>query len=623
MAQDQAGFNWQQYAADNPDVLATGYGIGTYNNAADQMWGHYNEANRLGDHRAYTGYESIMEPTLQENFGGAAPAAAPALTPYAHDPKQGIYIGSQGHYLPYLNNTRGDGTGYDPNSRTYARPGDMAGWNEFTEEVAGNDSTAATSQKYYMKNNQGINAPDFQSPGSGWDFNAKHNYSMDYHPDWVNQVSGRIKTGEKEATNVQYTYDAGLDKWVPKVTGKSGWDTNENNRKALMAALAVATAGYGAYAAAGAGAAGLGGAAATEGAGAAALGAEAGASTMTAQQALQAASAMQGITGKSVPGLGIVSALYGGYGALGNLAGDSGSWMDALKLAQSGTKLYGGVNNLMQDDPRAPQMAGGRGGTIGGANSQIPGGAGGGSDMGWLDTLVNMGAAKYSANKNDNYADELRQERARSLAERQPYLDRVGQLSGDAGADQFRQGGTWQAAERVAGNRFTRNAARSGGLANDADEKILMQDHFMKNLEAERGAAREDLRSFDEKSSRDAFMKGLEMDRMKNSPLFAGAAYGQGGGAGTLAGMSPQIIEMLKQIPGGLQYLQSQMPTSTWGSQPGAPGADPNYGLGGMSGEQYDIDPSYYSPQPYDMPSDIGSGGNDISSWLSDGAWDI
>ncbi len=54
--QDQEHFDWQAYAAYNPDVISSGYGVGTYSNPWDQMWSHWNQANSLGDKRAYVGY---------------------------------------------------------------------------------------------------------------------------------------------------------------------------------------------------------------------------------------------------------------------------------------------------------------------------------------------------------------------------------------------------------------------------------------------------------------------------------------------------------------------------------------------------------------------------------------
>lgn len=54
---DYANFDWQAYAAANPDVLATNYGGGnTWGNALDQMWHHYTSANQSGENRAYIGY---------------------------------------------------------------------------------------------------------------------------------------------------------------------------------------------------------------------------------------------------------------------------------------------------------------------------------------------------------------------------------------------------------------------------------------------------------------------------------------------------------------------------------------------------------------------------------------
>jgi hypothetical protein len=55
---DYANFDWQAYAAANPDVLATNYGGGnTWGNSLDQMWHHYTSANQSGELRNYIGYQ--------------------------------------------------------------------------------------------------------------------------------------------------------------------------------------------------------------------------------------------------------------------------------------------------------------------------------------------------------------------------------------------------------------------------------------------------------------------------------------------------------------------------------------------------------------------------------------
>ncbi len=636
-AQDQANFNWQQYAADNPDVLASGYGNTTYSNPWDQMWGHYNEANRLGDHRAYTGYESIQEPTLAENFGGAAPAAAPAA---AWAPStQGVYIPGHG-YVGSAQNIKSTVQGYDDG---WYGQGSGAGDGGYSQNAQGqwvqnNDQGLQltdsgqgywTDQAGLKYDNLGQSGGYFDSRGkwvtqnegdggfrrrndalntykhsmgniAGWDGSKSDNYEMDSltnHRDWEGQASGRIKTGDKMATRIQWNLNPEHTEWIPTITGKEGWDTNADERMRLQMVIAMASLGAGAYLAPAAAAANAGSAAATAG------------TTMSTSQALQLAGIANTASGNKVPGLGIVSGLYGGYGALGNLASGTGSVMDAVKLAQSGAKVYGGVNNLMQD-PSNP-TGGGTPGQVRGANSQMPGSSGEGSDMGWLDTLMGVGRGMYSANKNENYADELRQERARSLAERQPFLDRVGQLSGDAGAENFRTGGTWQAAERVASNRFNRGAAAGGTLANPTDRERLLQDHFMGKLGEERTSARNDLNSFDEKASRDAFMKGLEMDRMKNSPLFMEAGRTSAGTGGP-GGLTPDVVKMLQQIPGGMAYLQQLLQGQNAPETPADPYGPPSSAMTGDVGPTPDYDFSPGGVSDYDT---------DYSSWFDNGSW--
>ncbi len=478
------------------------------------------------------------------------------------------------------------------------------------------------SGSYFRRRNDALNTTrNTMGTVAGWNPNASDNYEMDSltgHRDWVNQVSGRIKTGDKVAHRIQWNLSPETGRWEPKVMGKEGWDTNADERMRLQMAIAMATAGVGMYAApavmAAEGAAGAAAAGATEAGlgGTIAAGTGAGAGTggvmgtgMTMQQLGSAINMMNTVTGGNIPGLNIAGTVAGGWGSVGNIAGGTGSLMDYIKAAQSGAKLYGQGSGLFAENNP----------TQGGTGTGAAGG-GTGMDLGFLNNLFNMGGAMYSANKNDNYADEMRRERERSLAERQPFLNRLNELSGDAGAEKFRTGGSWQAAERVGANKFTRQAAQAGGLSNDIQRTGQLQDLFMTHLDRERTGARGDLNAFDEKASRDALMKGIEMDRMKNSPLFAGAAYGAGGGQGTL---TPQMIQQIMQMPGGLQYLQ-RITGMTGGSndQSGA-------GEFGMGNRNEDFVPG--PGQDYSnvsMPSDeIGNGGNDISSWLSDGAWDI
>ena len=430
--------------------------------------------------------------------------------------------------------TWGDGAGGKYNRVVVGGGGDQAeayGWQKY------NDALTTTKNTMDWNGIEGFNPY------------GANNYEVDNHPDWINQAGGRIKTSETGAHNIIWNYDAASDQWVPRANGQSSMDTNANNRMRNMAFASMLAGGVAATAA-GAGAAGAGLA-------------DAGAVAGAAEPALGAGGLFNGATGITA-GTGSVGT---GIGAGGVGVGGS-SWFDTIKQGydyyNQGKKIYNGVNTI-SDMFSGGQQQGGGGRS--GMTQQ-----GGGS---WLDSLFNMGGSIYSANKNDNYADELRQERQRSLAERQPFLDRVGQLSGDAGADQFRNGGTWQAAERVASERFNRNAAKGGTLANDTDRQRLLQDHFMGQLDKERTAARGDLNAFDEKASRDAFMKALEMDRMKNSPLFAGAAYGSGGGGGSLAGLGGMVGGAAGQVGNWYdQIFGSGASTSTWGDTI----SNPNYG---------------------------------------------
>ncbi len=583
-------FDGGGYLAANPDVAANSY-------FAVHPYAHYQQFG-VNEGRDYT---KIMQPTLSQSFGGA-PADTGAFTGTQGTGGR-VYIPGHG-YVGGAQNIRKTIQGYDPNyyqenyGATSSGYGDSAYLNNdglhFTQNEGGwydgsdGGKYDSFNEGYFLDPATGkwTNVPEgggyrrrndalttykneMGRINEGWNYEAGDNFEMDrdsnLHTDWVDQTSGRIKTGEKSAHRIMWKLNPATNTWDPQVTGQEGWDTNKDERMRLQMIIAMASMGAGAYLAPAAAAAGTVEAGAVAGASEAALGT----GGLWEGVATGITSGAGGGTAAGAAGGGFLDTLKQGY--------------DLYKQGNQAYKAYGQLQNLLGG-------GGSGGGQVGGARSQMPGAAGGGSGMGWLDQLFNMGGAMYSANKNDNYADELRQERARSLAERQPFLDRVGQLSGDAGAENFRNGGTWDAAERVASNRFTRNDAAKGRLSNDTDRQRLLQDHFMGKLGEERTSARNDLNAFDEKASRDAFMKGLEMDRMKNSPLFAGAAYGQGGGAGTLGGMSPQIIDALKQIPGGIQYLSQLMgggggamdPTSSWGSEIFAPGASPDYGMGGV-----------------------------------------
>lgn len=88
--QNQANFDWQMYAEQNPDVLAANYGAGLYTNPWDQMWAHWNHANSIGDNRAYVGYANGRTDPRYAPVSTPQPAATPPPTnPWISSPARG------------------------------------------------------------------------------------------------------------------------------------------------------------------------------------------------------------------------------------------------------------------------------------------------------------------------------------------------------------------------------------------------------------------------------------------------------------------------------------------------------------------------------------------------------
>lgn len=384
-----------------------------------------------------------------------------------------------------------------------------------------------------------------------WGFGNRNDSMAKYGPGWgrlaqygdpnyqilsndANGFRARIKSGDKEGTEINWKLVDG--KYVPQSIGeKSYWDTNNASSNLGIASVLGAGllgAGAAAYGVGGSSLAGsgsfVGGPGMTgaglvsEGAVAGGLGGASGISGASVESLWPGAQSSLGTAGTGIEG-GYLGALEGG--AAGGVSG-GGSFVDQLKEYYDYYKRAQQVNNL-----------------VGGGQQQGGQRAGGGSNMSWLDSLFNMGGSVYSANKNDNYADELRQMAAQRQAERQPFLDRLSRSYENP--NEFLQG-DYKAVGDIEANRLARLGARGGTNANDIDRTRLLEAHGMKAL----GDYRQGLQQSIDRTPnpQDLYLKAMEADRMKNSPLFAGGAYsglgGSGGGglpAGMIGGAAGQI----------------------------------------------------------------------------------
>ena len=425
----------------------------------------------------------------------------------------------------------------DPMTGQYWMGSDGAKYDKVDNYATGDQ----TGDQYYKRRNDALTTyKNSMGTVDGWNYNAHNNFEIDSgydHPDWVNQASGKIKTGEKEATRIQWNLDPNTNMWEPKIMGGEGWDTNEGNRTRNLAFAAMLTAGVGgaALGAYGAGTsamgAGAGGSGITFGAGAGSAlgtGAAAGGYGMGVGAGLGAGTGALG----SLSGAGLLAGGWGTVGAGGLVAGAGSSYLDNIKQAydyyNQGKRIYNGVNTISN-------MMGG-GGQAGGG--QRTGGAGGGGNMSWLDQLFNVGGSMYSANKNDNYADELRQAAAKRAADRQPYIDKL-QASYD-NPNSFLEG-EYKPMHDIEANRLARIGAAKGQNANDTDRTRLLEAHGMKALGDYRGGLQNSLARMPD--PQELQLQAMEADRMKNSPLFAGGAYsGVGGSAGSGGGLPMGMI---------------------------------------------------------------------------------
>lgn len=378
-----------------------------------------------------------------------------------------------------------------------------------------------------------------------------------------------LKSGDKEGTNLRYNLVNG--QYVPDVDSYNKFTWNSNPTAANRGLVSVVGAGLlgagmAAYGAGGASLAGsgsfVGGPGMTgagivaEGAGAA--GAAGGAASAGGYSGWGGSmgvepisySGMQGGIGSYGAGYGLPGGvvageagggLMGAGGYMSNMGGSS--FLDQLKSAYD---TYKQVNQVRSGVNQVSNLLGG-GQQQGGARGP------GGSNMSRLDQLFNMGGSIYSANKNDNYADELRNLAAQREADRRPFIDRL-QRSYD-NPNEFLQG-DYKPMHDIEANRLARLGARSGTNANDIDRTRLLEAHGMKAL----GDYRTGLQGSIDRmpNPQDLYLKAMEADRMKNTPLFAGGAYGGmgGSGAGGIGGLAGMIPGVAGAIGGAGDWLR-------------------------------------------------------------------
>ena len=419
---------------------------------------------------------------------------------------------------------------------------------------------------YYKRRNDALTTyKNAMGTVDGWNYNAHNNFEIDSgydHPDWVNQASGKIKTGEKEATRIQWNLDPNTNMWEPKLMGGEGWDTNEGNRTRNLAFAAMLTAGvggaalgaYGGATAAGAGvgetAAGLG--AAELGAGGAgwssAIGTGGyGMSVPMGTSLYGAGQSLVPLAGGLGSGLGGTATLFGGAGGAG--------FMDNIKQAydyyQNFNKIKNGVNTVSN-------MFGG-----GSDGKQSGGGAGG--NMNWLDQLTRIGGGLYSEHQNRDAFKSLNDMYARREQERAPYVQKLQQSYDDPNT--FLKGAEYTAARDIEANRLARLGAKSGTNANDTDRTRLMEAHALAGLDKYRTGLRGSLQAHDLTAAQKAFEEGVRRDANAGSATLGGinAAGGLSGIGGMIGGAGKAIGSISDWFGGGGGWSDG------WGVQDAAP----------------------------------------------------
>jgi len=453
---------------------------------------------------------------------------------------------------------------YDPMKGEYWKDGSGAIYDKDTT-YAGGDSSP---QYAFKRRNDALNTyQNSMGRADGWNYDAHNNFQMDSaqdHPDWVNQASGRIKTGEKEGTRIQWNLNPETNTWDPRLMGVEGMDTNEANRTRNLALGAFLTAGIGGVALGGASLAGAGG--------------------MTAAEAAAAGGTMGVVEGGSAA-LGGMTAAEAAAGLGTGIAGAGSTAGSAMTQAELMNLAYGGVGDVAGGTSAVSGMPGGIGSFGGGAGmpggvvaGEAGGGIGGLSNMGgmgsstWMDNIrqgydyynqanrarnminpqqqnqqrqpgffeniFNIGGGLYSADQNRDYFHNLQDMYSRREQDRQPFLDRLRESYENPNA--YLESPEYKAIAGIEENKLTRGAARTGRLANSTDRDVLMQAHAQKGLGDYRKGLNSDLQALDVAKYNNIFQEAQNAQRMANMPIWAAGGYGAGGGGGNPYGQAAQ-----------------------------------------------------------------------------------
>jgi hypothetical protein len=378
-------------------------------------------------------------------------------------------------------------------------------------------------QQLYKRRNDALNTykngMDWTSV-EGWNANNNgNNYEYGNHPDWVNQVDGRIKTADKSAHDIMWNYNPETDMWDPRITGQSAMDTNASARMRNMAFLSMAAGGALAAYAAPAAAASTGTSTAVGGTG--------GMSMVPGSYGASLGS-MSVVPGTAAAGAAPWAAIPGwASGTIGAGGAASGGILDNLKTAydyySNGKKIYNGVNQISN-------LFGG--GQQGGGRQGMAQGSGG-----FLGDLYGFGSGLYSEHQNRESGRHLEDIYNRREQERQPYVDRLNQSYADNGRSFL--DGEYRAAHDVEANRLARLGARGGTNANDIDRTRLLEAHGMKALADHRKGLTDSLRAHDLTGHQKLMEEAMRRNGAEGMFMGAGAGYG---GGGSIGGQLPGII---------------------------------------------------------------------------------
>jgi len=381
-----------------------------------------------------------------------------------------------------------------------------------------------------MNNNYAISGADKANPFSGDNFNLN------------------VKTGKLAGKNVKYMRQG--DSWVP--VPETAADTHWSNTNAGIMQYAPLLAAGGMAAApliAGAvGAGAAGGMAAGEGAmigsGLSGVGDLAAGGAAAAGGAGSAAPWMAGSQvgtaglPVSTAGAGFTAAPAGGAALGGTLA--SGGVTAAGALSPSVLELISKGMNV-QD---AMKAVGGASQLAGGAQQQAPAGGGAGGGMSGLDGLLNLFGGAYSANRNRDYAEQLKKMFEDRKGIQDQYQGRLNETYTNPNA--YLESPEYQALAKVRGNQVIRQDSKN--WSSDADRELLMQEHAQKGLQSYREGLLGSIKANDPAAYADSMAKGALFDAFSNQAIFG--ALGQMGGAQTGTGTAGQVGNIVRTITG-------------------------------------------------------------------------